>query len=87
MSDPIVKNINVSIDLAPQEVAKVIWSMDAVEQAYMLDYLSKLVFENPRDGLMQLDYIGSAAVKREMQKTVGVLADAIGQYLGRNALI
>ena len=51
------KNVEVEIDISGEEMAKELWSSDAIEQASFLNELTRIYRLNYSDFLMQLEYL------------------------------
>ena len=76
----------VTITPSVGEVAKVIWSMDSEEQAFLLEQLFFLAFEESKGGYLQLACIAEDVKKRDSWKDIGRMIDLIHEHIGTKGL-
>ena len=69
------------------EVAKLIWSMDSEEQAFLLQELNRLAFEESKGGDLQLAYLAEDVKRRQSWEDIGRMVDIIHDYIGTEGLI
>ncbi len=85
----ITKSVPVDINLDINDVSELIWNMDSDEQAMLLFQLADM-FNKP-EGLIQLGSIAESINEMDIQELwtnrIGVFADNISEYLGRNGLL
>ena len=81
------RNIPVAITPSVGEIAKVIWSMDSDEQAFLLENLYRLAFEESKGGYMQLAHIAEDVKDRASWKEIGRMINTIHEHIGTDALI
>lgn len=76
----------VAITPSVGEVAKVIWSMDSEEQAFLLHELNRLAFEESKGGYLQLACIAEDVKNRDSWKDIGRMIDLIHEHIGTKGL-
>lgn len=81
------RNYPVGITPSVGEVAKLIWSMDSEEQAFLLQELNRLAFEESKGGYLQLACLAEDVKKRQSWKDIGRMVDLIQEYIGTKGLI
>ena len=80
------RKIDVAIEPSVGEVAKLIWSMDSDEQAFLLHQLAYHFRNNKANGYMQMLYVADDVIKRNDIDEVGAFIDDLKEYLGGVAL-
>lgn len=86
MTETINRKIDVAIEPSVGEIAKLIWSMDSDEQAFLLHQLAYHFGKNKGAGYLQMCYIADDVVRRGDSKAVGNFIDDLREYLGRDIL-
>ena len=86
MTETVNRKIDVAIEPSVGEVAKLIWSMDSDEQAFLLHQLAWHFSKNKANGYMQMLYVAEDVVRRNEIKEVGKFIDELEEYLGTKAL-
>ena len=87
MTETVNRKIDVAIEPSIGEVAKLIWSMDSDEQAFLLHQLAYHFGKNKGLGYMQMCNIADDVVRRNDVDIVGRFIDDLHEYLGRKALM
>ena len=80
------RNIPVGITPSVGEIAKAIWYMDSEEQAFLLEQLNYLAFEQSKGGYLQLACIAEDVKKRDSWKDIGRMIDLIHEHIGTRGL-
>ena len=86
MTETVNRKIDVAIEPSVGEVAKLIWSMDSDEQAFLLHQLAYHFGKNKMNGYMQMLNVADDVKKRDMIGTVGGFIDDLHEYIGYEAL-
>lgn len=86
MTETVNRKIDVTIEPSVGEVAKLIWSMDSDEQAFLLEQLAFKFKEVRMNGYTQMLNIAEDVKKRDMIGTVGGFIDDLHEYIGYKAL-
>ena len=86
MTETVNRKIDVAIEPSVGEVAKLIWSMDSDEQAYLLHQLAYHFGKNKMNGYMQMLNIADDVIRRNDVKEVGNFIDDLHEYLGKQGL-
>ena len=86
MTETVNRKIDVTIEPSVGEVAKLIWSMDSDEQAFLLHQLAYHFGKNKMNGYMQMLNVADDVIRRNEVKVVGNFIDDLHEYLGRQGL-
>lgn len=86
MTETVNRKIDVAIEPSVGEVAKLIWSMDSDEQAFLLHQLAYHFGKNKMNGYMQMLNVADDVIRRNEVKVVGNFIDDLHEYLGRQGL-
>ena len=86
MTETVNRKIDVVIEPSVGEVAKLIWSMDSDEQAFLLHQLAYHFGKNKTNGYMQMLNIADDVIRRNEVKVVGNFIDDLHEYLGKQSL-
>lgn len=86
MTETVNRKIDVAIKPSVGEVAKLIWSMDSDEQAFLLHQLAYHFGKNKMNGYIQMSSIADEVIRRNDVKAVGEFIDDLHEYLGKQGL-
>lgn len=86
MTETVNRKIDIAIELSVGEIAKLIWSMDSDEQAFLLHQLAYHFGKNKMNGYTQMLNIADDVIRRNEVKVVGDFIDNLHEYLGRQGL-
>lgn len=86
MTETVNRKIDIAIELSVGEIAKLIWSMDNDEQAFLLHQLAYHFGKNKMNGYTQMLNIADDVIRRNEVKVVGDFIDNLHEYLGRQGL-
>ena len=86
MTETVNRKIDVAIEPSVGEVAKLIWSMDSDEQAFLLAQLAFKFQEVKMNGYMQMLAVAEDIKKRNAIGTIGSFIDDLYEYIGYDAL-
>lgn len=87
MTETVNRKIDVAIKPSVGEIAKLIWSMDSDEQAFLLHQLAYHFSKNKMNGYTQMLNVVDDVIKRNDVKVVGEFIDDLHEYLGKQGLI
>ena len=86
MTETVNRKIDVTIEPSVGEVAKLIWSMDSDEQAFLLHQLAYHFGKNKMNGYMQMLNVADDVIRRNEVKVVGEFIDDLHEYLSKQGL-
>lgn len=86
MTKTVERIINVEIKPSVGEVAKLIWSMDSDEQAYLLYLLAEHIGKSKVNEYLRMLDIADDVIRRNDVKVVGKFIDNLHTYLGTQGL-
>ena len=86
MTETVNRKIDVAIEPSVGEVAKLIWSMDSDEQAFLLHQLAYHFGKNKMNGYMQMLNVADDVIRLNEIEAVGNFIDDLHEYLGRQGL-
>lgn len=86
MTETVNRKIDVAIEPSVSEVAKLIWSMDSDEQAFLLHQLAYHFNKSKMSGYTQMLNIADDVIRRNDVRVVGKFIDDLHEYLGTQGL-